>query len=128
MFGKVLRSILILATLHLHAPLCRLHASCFVLRVTECTSAPVEVECECCKKTHVTPCHDDGTDQPQPINSDHKTRSCHCLCGLVAMGYVPLTLVVQVGLVQDACTQLNVSDCCHKQDGFEQAIDRPPRS
>ncbi len=125
MFGKILRSILILATLHLHAPLCRLHASCSVPLVAESASAPVE-ECECCKEKHAQPCQDRNAEKP--VGGDQKSRSCQCLCGLVAMGYVPLTPVVQVGLVKDVSCQLNVSDCCHTQDGFEQAIDRPPRS
>ena len=128
MLDRVLRTILILATLHLHAPLCRLHASCFVPHVAENTSAPVEAECECCKKKHVEPCQDKDTEQPESNSGDQKPRSCHCLCGLVSMGYIPLTPVLQVGLVQDASAQLNVSNCCNTQDGFEQAIDRPPRS
>lgn len=128
MFGKMLRSILILATLHLHAPLCRLHASCFVPRVSENTPAPIDVECECCKNKHAPPCRDDDSELPPSSSDDQKSQSCQCLCGLVAMGYVPLTPIVHVGLVQDVCTPLNGSDCCHTQDGFEQAIDRPPRS
>lgn len=127
MLDKVFRSILILATLHLHAPLCRLHASCFAPVIVNATSEPEEDICECCRKAPAAPAKGENTKPGQPDNGSQKSSPCHCLCGIIAVGYVPLTPVVQVGLVQAVSSHVNASAWFNKQDGFKLSIDRPPR-
>ncbi|MFT3879694.1 MAG: hypothetical protein QM703_08540 [Gemmatales bacterium] len=122
MLDKVFRFILILATLHLHAPLCRLQASCAAPVIGNTSSEPEEEEiCECCRKAPATP------KPAQPLEGSQKSSPCNCLCGIIAVGYVPLTPVVQVGMVQVVSFHINVGASFNKQDGFKQGIDRPPR-
>ncbi|HQR08622.1 MAG TPA: hypothetical protein PLN21_17485 [Gemmatales bacterium] len=127
MWDKVFRSMLILATLHLHAPLCKLHAYCCVPVAGNTSSEPAEDECECCKKTAAPSDANDCKKQNHPVDGSKQSWPCKCLCGIIAIGYVPLTPVVSVGLVHVASAQLNVSALFNKQDGFKEGIDRPPR-
>lgn len=127
MLDKVFRSILVLATLHMHAPLCRLHACCSLPVVGNRSCEQEEDVCECCRKTPARTTNDDSTKHTQPVGESQKSPPCNCLCGIIAIGYVPLTPVVQVGMVQVSSTQVNASAFPNEQDGFKQGIDRPPR-
>lgn len=127
MLDKVFRSILILATLHLHAPLCRLHACCAVPDAAITSTDPEEDICECCRKIPKTTSDDDCTKKNLPLEGGQKSSPCRCLCGIIALGYVPLTSVVQAGVVHLVSSQFSVGDQFNKQDGFEEGIDRPPR-
>lgn len=122
---SILKLVLIFATLHLHAPLCLLFADNRKAEVADNSSLAVDNECPCCKTCQTKQRKNTPETPDRPIES----KPVQCLCAISATGYVSLTPAAQTTVLGDVPStgvsiQLPVATC----DGYQEGIQRPPRS
>ena len=123
MVDKFLRCLLIFAILHMHVPVCRLHACCQAIPSNE-TSSKTEPDCDCCQ-------HESSeSDENAPLCPVHHHQNavpCKCLCAILAGGFLNLTPGSEVGQILVQEQSLNATGFAKTQDGYKLGIRRPPR-